>query len=369
MFKLIIRASMLLVLIALPGFAQMSCVIDQIVSDLPVGYDITGTHWYVYKISDPSGDVITQDSSGSMTIYFSNSIFWSGEIGTGFYPPQPQVGDSIITFGCWDSAYASDSAGYLNNPNHMGFYWIYSDILHDEALDHWQTDTLRPLPQPAAAQIGTDIEIAIPNPRETRYTGQTAYDILGYWIWADTTGIGTPDSYDKEITYVPIQGVYGDTTTYLHPIAGNYADGQTVYWAYKLVSRPALTFDQPRQAAGYTSYYYSCNSNPIIIIGIEETSSTAPRNTTIQAYPNPFGGKIDISLNAGLNTEHVRLRIFNAAGNLVRTYLPLLASPYSNTVITWCGLDQMGNKVPAGVYFVKLEAAGHAIIEKIVKVE
>lgn len=366
MFKLISRASVLLVLIALPGFAQMSCVIDQIVSDLPVGYDITGTHWYVYKISDPSGDIITQDSSGSMTIYFSNSIFWSGEIGTGFYPPQPQIGDSIIVFGCWDSAYASDSTGYNTNPNHTGFYWIYSDILHDEALDHWPTDTLRPLPQPAAAQIGTDIEIAIPNPRETRYTGQTAYDILGYWIWADTTGTGTPSSYDKELTYVPIQGVYGDTTTYLHPIAGNYADGQTVYWVYKLVSRPALAYDEPRQAPGYTSYYYSCNSNPIMIIGIEETPSTAPRNPTIQAYPNPFHSEITISLNIARTAESAQLKIFDVTGHLVRTYA---LSPSSSSSITWDCFDRTGNKVPAGVYCVKLEAAGRIIIEKIVKIE
>lgn len=359
-----IKKTLCVLAIFLPGillYGQKA--LYQFLENWPASYDTTGNHWFVYNINKAETHFVTETSVSSQT----TTTLWMAQIGNfngGVNPWLP--GDTLIALGSIDTAYISDPGGYGDNPNHCGFYWLFGDTINSATPEAWlPADTVRPLPQPTATQVGVNIEIAIPNPYQTT-SDINNYNVLGYWIWADTTGSGTPSKFDKEVGFVLVDGGAGDTTAYLHPIAGNYVDGQTLYWTYHLVATPDTGGST---CPGYSTYYLSRNSNPIIIIGIEETSSTAPRNTTIQAYPNPFGGKIDISLNAGLNTEHVRLRIFNAAGNLVRTYLPLLASPYSNTVITWCGLDQVGNKVPAGVYFVKLEAAGHAIIEKIVKVE
>jgi len=103
-----------------------------------------------------------------------------------------------------------------------------------------------------------------------------------------------------------------------------------------------------------------------IIIGIEEIPSTVLHDPLIETFPNPFRNKTTISLNAGTITKNAHLKIFDVTGNLIRTYL---LAQTSTSAITWHCHDQTGNKVPAGVYFVKLETSSHAIIEKIVKVE
>ncbi len=360
------KTSMILIVFVGLIFAQQPKSLRQVVRDWPADYDETGVHWFTYDLADPGGRVNNETSNNCFTTHVPalDLIFWTSEMANFGSSPSWAPGDSIVAIGSWDSAYVSNPGGYGDNPNHCGFYWLFSDTLTSADPQDWQPDdTLRPLPQPIAALVGTNIEITIANPDETRRVDQNKYDVLGYWIWADTTGSGTPSKFDKEVGFVSVDGGAGDTTAYLHPIAGNYVDGQTLYWTYHLVATPDTGGST---CPGYSTYYLSRNSNPIIIIGIEETPSTAPLNRIMETYPNPFRNKATISLNTGAITENAHLKIFDVTGHLIRTYT---LSPSSSSSITWDCFDRMGNKVPVGVYFVKLEATGHAIIEKNVKVE
>jgi hypothetical protein len=312
--KLVSKIIVLLSIGIALGFAQATCTVDQIVSSSLVT-GVSGTHWTIYNLNDPEGDVCIETDETCWTVLAGDSIFWSAEVGYAFSPPQPQVGDSLIIIGSWDSAYVNEPEDYGSNPNHTGFYWIYSDILTDVTVNHWRNDTLRPLPYPLATQVGGptgDIQISITNPKETRYTGQTAYDVLGFWIWADTTGNGWPDSFDMEVGFASVNGGPDETTIYSHPVS-NYHDEQTVYWAYKLVARPSFSLKGSRQAPGYTTHYFSHNSNPIVIIGIEENTNSKPECIKFEISPNPFTNRTDIRLQITENQMHFRnLRLFRS---------------------------------------------------------
>lgn len=83
-----------------------------------------------------------------------------------------------------------------------------------------------------------------------------------------------------------------------------------------------------------------------------------------QNYPNPFNPStvIDFSLPAPARVE---VRIFNILGQLVRVLLDQ-DLPAGSHQVTWDGIDGRGKSVATGVYFYRLETAGHAASKKMV---
>jgi hypothetical protein len=345
----------------------------QFLEDWPAGYDTTGKHWVVYNLNKAKTHFVTESSVSSQT----TTSLWMAQIGNfngGVNPWNP--GDTLIAFGSIDTAYISDPPGYGDNPNHCGFYWLFSDTITSATPEAWQpADTLRVMPMPIAAQVGGltgNIEISITNPVVTT-SGIITYDVLGYWLWADTTSgtyygtPGRPGYFDKEVGFFPVQGGSGETTVCIDPVS-NYRDGQTVYWAYKLVAVPDTSAEDSRQVCpGYVTYYFSQNSNPLVIIGIEESQILNPqsRSANLEIYPNPSHGVLRIAYGVG-RSESIELKIYNATGCLVKQFTQLLNDQLLNNQVVWFGDDVLGRQVSAGVYFIRFEAEGFKKIEKAV---
>jgi hypothetical protein len=336
----------------------------QFLENWPAGYDTTGKHWVVYNLNKAKTHFVTETSIASQT----TTTLWMAQIGNfngGVNPWNP--GDTLVAFGSIDTAYMGNPAGYGDNPNHCGFYWLFSDTINSATPESWQpADTIRSMPKPLAAQVGENIELSITNPVETT-SGITVYGVLGYWIWADTTGSGTPNRYDKEVAFVPVQGGSGETTIYSHPIAGNYEAGQTVYWAYKLIGVPDTTATYFRQTyPGYATYYFSQNSNPIVV-GIEESQILNPKSQIpeLEIYPNPFRQITEIRLQ--ITDDRLQIKIYDASGRVVKTFSDNLCNR-DNSVqsVGWDGRDDNGQLVPQGIYFVTLKTDKFVEIKKVV---
>ncbi len=379
--KLVSKIIVLIVVAVVLGFTQLSCMVDQVVWNTPIS-NVNGAHWYIYNLTDPEGDFATETSSNCVTfIHFSGNLMWSAEIGFNFHPPQPELGDSLIIVGSWDSAYVNNPGTYGYNPNHTGFYWLYSDILHDDVYDAWPADTMRPLPKPIASQVGGpygDIQISITNPDETRYTDEIPYSVLGFWIWADTTGEGTPDAFNDELTvmevgFFSVDGDTGDITICTHPVS-NYHDGHTVYWAYKLVARPSFSLKGSRQAPGYTTYYFSQNSDPIVIIGIEENTNLKPGCVKLEISPNPFTDRTDIRFQITENqrqearskNQEVSLEIYDCSGRMVKSFNLTSVVLLHASAVPWYGTDESGEQLPSGVYFVQAKSGDLNLTRKVI---
>lgn len=77
------------------------------------------------------------------------------------------------------------------------------------------------------------------------------------------------------------------------------------------------------------------------------------------SYPNPFGLETRISFALQV-AGPVRVSVYSPSGRLVRTLVDRVfdAGPHE---IPWDGVDEAGEKVAAGVYLYRLEAAGRAL--------
>lgn len=103
----------------------------------------------------------------------------------------------------------------------------------------------------------------------------------------------------------------------------------------------------------------SCEPNPC-----GPTSSVAEvdqgRALEVRAIPNPTTSKVRLQI-AGPQAPKASLLLFDAAGRKLRTVWAG-ALPGASFSVEWDGRDDVGHRVPAGVYLVRLESpAGEAV--------
>jgi hypothetical protein len=72
-----------------------------------------------------------------------------------------------------------------------------------------------------------------------------------------------------------------------------------------------------------------------------------------QNVPNPFNPTTKITFDLARNGQ-VRLQVFNVAGHLVKTLVNAPMQAKRNHEVVWNGLDEVGKRVPSGVYFYQL---------------
>jgi hypothetical protein len=82
-----------------------------------------------------------------------------------------------------------------------------------------------------------------------------------------------------------------------------------------------------------------------------------------QNTPNPFNPATTISYVVPAGGADVRLEIFDLRGRRVRTLVDCfqIGGPQS---VRWHGLSDEGERVPSGVYFYRLAAAGQEDMKK-----
>jgi len=94
----------------------------------------------------------------------------------------------------------------------------------------------------------------------------------------------------------------------------------------------------------------------------------------LRAAPNPFRDRLTIAYSIGKEqsaTEFggakiIALKIYDISGRLVKSFT-LCPIPYAPCLV-WSGDDDLGRRVAAGIYFIKLESGGSSLIRKIIRV-
>jgi hypothetical protein len=77
------------------------------------------------------------------------------------------------------------------------------------------------------------------------------------------------------------------------------------------------------------------------------------RNVLAQNYPNPFNPTTTIKYEIK-QQAHVSLKIYNVAGQLVKTLVNEVQKPDNVKPVEWRGINNAGQRVSSGVYFYKL---------------
>lgn len=94
---------------------------------------------------------------------------------------------------------------------------------------------------------------------------------------------------------------------------------------------------------------------------------TVRRPSALQGYPNPFNPRTTLAF-ALAHEQQVTLRIYDAAGRLVRTLVDAVR-PGGEQSVAWDGTDDGGVELASGVYHAQLLAKDGALRTKLVLVE
>jgi hypothetical protein len=98
-------------------------------------------------------------------------------------------------------------------------------------------------------------------------------------------------------------------------------------------------------------------------VGIERPPVAASRNRLAQNYPNPFNPSTTIAFELR-DRAHVTLRIYNVAGQLVRTLVDDVRAPGVPHTVEWDGRNTHGQAVSTGVYFYRVATRGFSSTRK-----
>jgi len=103
--------------------------------------------------------------------------------------------------------------------------------------------------------------------------------------------------------------------------------------------------------------------------GTGETGIGPSRSTrlALTCYPNPFNPITTLSF-AIEGREFVRLRIYDAAGRMIRALVDR-ATPAGTHEVLWDGRDGLGNSAPSGVYFARLQVGDNVVTQKLVLIQ
>ena len=84
----------------------------------------------------------------------------------------------------------------------------------------------------------------------------------------------------------------------------------------------------------------------------------------VAAYPNPFNPQTSIAYTTR-TAGRVTMNVYNVSGRLVRTLKTDEYTDAGTHEVSWNGLDNVGRRVPSGVYFVKATVGGDTSIYKL----
>jgi hypothetical protein len=104
-------------------------------------------------------------------------------------------------------------------------------------------------------------------------------------------------------------------------------------------------------------------------VGVEEPGAGVPGPSVIvtrleQSYPNPMNPTAVVKFSVG-EPGKVALRVYDAAGRVVRTLFDESVVAPGTYEVAWDGRSDGGTRVASGVFFYQLEAAGFRSAKKI----
>ncbi len=278
------------------------------------------------------------DHEGLVLPGWPKNVDVGGGAYNGDFPPSPTVAD--ITGNGDLEIIQADVEGKI-------YIWTWYGAL----LPGWpQTMDDRANSSPAVGNIDGDSgwEIIIGCNSGKIYAFDDDGEILDGWpIQTDAEVLCTPTLVDFDgdgDVEVIVAGM--DANVYVWDVEGDYDYGDGVQWA---------TFRHNFHRNGFPGY-----EEPV---SVHDGGVPAHGRMVLeQNFPNPFNPTTTIAFHVPDAGAVIELGVFNVAGERVRTLLAEEMSPGRKTV-TWNGLDDSGESVSSGIYFVRL-ASGATTLEK-----
>jgi len=129
--------------------------------------------------------------------------------------------------------------------------------------------------------------------------------------------------------------------------------------------------DQRLNPGNSTDIFYKRGENEPVGIGTQKSNQA--NLLKISVYPNPFIEMTRIKFQSALSgpnpNSQTTLKIYDASGRLVKSFLLPTSYFLFPTSVVWQGDDDSGHKLSAGVYFVQCKAKDFALFKKLIKLK
>ncbi len=113
--------------------------------------------------------------------------------------------------------------------------------------------------------------------------------------------------------------------------------------------------------------YYKRGENEVGVEEMPEARSNRQEARLMEVHPNPFHSLCSIRYQVP-GAVCVRLRVYDAAGQLVRTLVDEQKTSGEYRML-WDGRSENGESVPPGVYFYRLEVGGMRFTRKAIRLQ
>jgi len=200
-----------------------------------------------------------------------------------------------------------------------------------------------------------------------------AVNDIDFGVPANPADAGAAGSYVTGLITDLNGNPVSSATTYVQDSDGTNigsvtTDENGVYEVDNLVSGDAYTIvAQSSNNTPVTAGFTHEGMISVVDLSFNTTTETEDNNVpasvlTVRNAPNPFNPETSIVLSMP-STAVVKLNVYNARGQLVRTLLNGEVTAGSHSV-TWNGTDNNGQAVSSGLYFYRVETKGLNIVRK-----
>jgi hypothetical protein len=163
------------------------------------------------------------------------------------------------------------------------------------------------------------------------------------------------------LTGVP--GSLGSTVP-LSELATGLGAGTLYRWRLRVLTDSPF-FPQSRWLTLADNAFTEADVRTTATTGNGEVASAPPSAALIaEAAPNPFTTRTEIAYVLS-HAGHLALAVYDVTGRLVAPLVDAI-QPAGRHAVRWDGRDARGASLPAGVYFLRLDTAGHRGAKKIV---
>lgn len=166
---------------------------------------------------------------------------------------------------------------------------------------------------------------------------------------------GTPSAWFRYVVFRVRSAEEPDVASMVGPAGQLVAlTGETTW-----IDEPPAS-DLPIWYAVETLSSNSVESAPVGPVGVEgrpvalEGPALPTAGDRLEAYPNPFGGALTLSVEIG-TPQTISLTIYDVLGRPVRRLIDQQAAVPGRQELRWDGTDRAGGVLPAGAYLVVLQ--------------
>jgi len=176
------------------------------------------------------------------------------------------------------------------------------------------------------------------------------------------------------VAHTYADGQYWDETTYLLPYRANFVEASLYYQTTTKEYVEFLRDENVTNSAGqdlYDAWVAQGRCAPVLMVSEFVNISESPtgigdtpavETTLYQNHPNPFNPSTTIRY-ALKERQHVSIKVYDAAGRLVRTLVDG-ERPAGVQRVEWLGVNDGGVTVASGVYFIKMRTRGFEEVRK-----